>query len=453
MLTRNRSTIPIVVIVLSCFVSLAAPAAQAQQAPTYRVDPFWPKRLPNKWSSQQFVDIYVDKDDHIWAINRADDARPDELGAMTMPPRTECCVLGPEVLEFDADGNVLRAWGNQTYVPGWPGRLQTIGVDRDLNVYLSGTMPGDGIIKFTQDGKFVSDFGHRGPKVPASQVKQDNQQTAIFPPGIAAFDFDEDAREIYIPDGFLNKRVLVYDMDTGAFKRGWGGHGIPLSEIDNDPTPPYDTSGPPPDQKQFAPALHCAHPSRDGFVYVCERGSDRIQVFTKQGKFVKQFWIHPSTQSRGPHCGGIWSMTDPPCGTIYNLTLSTDPAAEIYFGCRWHQQHGVDPQSRRREGGRFVWRHWALRGAAPLDRFDRHGLQGKCLHRGSRRRQTHTEVRAGERHPNRRPLAKHCFQNEFVATGAPPFAGRLGYAAIAAAPTNTGPFRTVRSLDLAIDEN
>ena len=151
-------------------------------------------------------------------------------------------MLGPEVLEFDADGNVLRAWGNQTYVPGWPGRLQTIGVDRDLNVYLSGTMPGDSIIKFTQDGKFVSDFGHRGPKVPANQVKQDNQQTAIFPPGIAAFEFDEDAREIYIPDGFLNKRVLVYDMDTGAFKRGWGGHGTPLNEIDNDPTPPYDVS-------------------------------------------------------------------------------------------------------------------------------------------------------------------------------------------------------------------
>jgi DNA-binding beta-propeller fold protein YncE len=74
----------------------------------------------------------------------------------------------------------------------------------------------------------------------------------------------------------------------------------------------------------FAPALHCAHPSNDGFVYVCERGSDRIQVFTKQGKYVKEFWIHPSTQSRGPHCGGIWSISDPPCGTIYNLTLSTD---------------------------------------------------------------------------------------------------------------------------------
>ncbi len=299
-------------------------ALGAQTPPVYKVDPTWPKRLPNKWSMQQIVDIYVDRDDHIWALNRADDARPDELGAATTPPRAECCVLGPEVLEFDLDGTILKAWGSQDYVPGWPGRLQTLAVDREGNVWISGTRPGDSIIKFSSDGKLLWDFGHRGPKVPAEQVKQDNQQTATFPPGIGGFDFDEDAHEIYINDGFLNKRILVYDMTTGAFKRGWGGHGIPLSEIDNDLTPPYDVSGPPPDQKQFAPALHCVHLSHDGLVYVCERGSDRIQVFTKQGKFVTSFFVHPSTQARGEHCGGIWSLKDPPCGTVYNLTFSHD---------------------------------------------------------------------------------------------------------------------------------
>jgi len=321
--------ISLVAAAFSVFVTVPAPKIRAQQAPVYKVDPFWPKRLPNKWSMQEIVDIHVDKDDHIWVLNRPDDARPDELGAMTNPPRTECCVLGPEVLEFDTDGNLLKAWGKKDYVPGWPKRLQTIGVDRELNVYVSGTSPGDSIIKFTQDGKFLWDFGHRGPVVPAGQVKQDNQQTAIFPPGIGAFDFDEEAREIYIADGFLNKRVLVYDMNTGKFKRGWGGHGTPLSEIDNDPTPAYDVSGLPPDQKQFAPIVHCVHPSRDGLVYVCERGSDRIQVFTKQGQFVKQFWVQPSTQARGPHCGGPFNMTDPPCGTVSDLAL--DPRQNYVF--------------------------------------------------------------------------------------------------------------------------
>ena len=222
--------VPAVVITLAVCALAAAVVAHAQQraaaAPRYRVDPFWPKPLPNKWSMQQIVDIYVDKDDHIWAINRRVDARPDELTAATNPPRGECCVLGPEILEFDQDGNVVNSWGAPDYHPGWPGRLQTIAVDRDKNVWLSGTTPGDSIIKFSRDGKFLKDFGHRGPKVPADQVKQDNQQTAIFPPGIGSFELDEDAREIFISDGFLNKRILVYDMDTGAFKRGWGGKGF-----------------------------------------------------------------------------------------------------------------------------------------------------------------------------------------------------------------------------------
>ena len=307
---------------ICCLLALAAASVlRAQAPPVYRVDPFWPKPLPNKWTMQQIVDLSVDKNDRIWAINRSRDARPDELGAATTPPRAECCVLGPEILEFDSDGTVLKGWGGPAYVPGWPGRLQSMEVDSKGNVWISGTDLGDSIIKFSGDGKLLWDFGHRWPK--GQEFKQDNQQTAVLP-GIEDFDLDEADREIYITDGSRNKRVLVYDMDTGAFKRGWGGHGVPLSEIDNDPAPPYDLSGPPPDQKQFAPALHCIHISKDGLVYVCERGSDRIQVFTKPGKFVTSYFVHPSTQARGPNCGGPFSK-DPPCGTVYNLTFSHDP--------------------------------------------------------------------------------------------------------------------------------
>jgi sugar lactone lactonase YvrE len=100
-----------------------------------------------------------------------------------------------------------------------------------------------------------------------------------------------------------------------------------LSEIDNNPTPPYDwKAGSPPDQQQFAPALHCVHFSTDGLVYVCERGSDRVQVFTKQGKYVTSYFVHPSTPARGPECGGPGSLTFGMCGTIYNLTFSHDAA-------------------------------------------------------------------------------------------------------------------------------
>jgi len=330
-LSRWRPALLALAVVVAGVGAMVQAQQRAAAAPKYRVDPFWPKPLPNKWAMQQIVDIYVDRDDHVWTINRRVDARPDELTAATNPPRGECCVPGPEILEFDPDGNVVNAWGGPNYHEGWPGRLQTIAVDRQKNVYLSGTTPGDGIIEFTRDGKFVRDFGRRGAKIPADQVKQDNQQTAVFPPGIGSFELDEAAREVFISDGFLNKRILVYDLDTFEFKRGWGGHGIPLSEVDNNPTPDYDISGPPPDQMQFAPALHCVHFSRDGLVYVCERGSDRVQVFTKQGKFVRQWFVHPSTQSRGPNCGGIWSTTAPPCGTVYHLALSSDPQQRYVF--------------------------------------------------------------------------------------------------------------------------
>jgi hypothetical protein len=331
----KRTALSALAIGLCCFLAfVAAHAASTPAVPVYKVDPFWPKPLPNKWIIQGVPTMVTDKDDHIWVLNRPRDIMPDESGASTTPPRTDCCIAAPAVLEFDTAGNLIKGWGGPGYTPGWPApgvarpgpqAEHNIVVDRQGNVWISGSGRGDSIQKFTGDGKFLWDFGHRGPPLqpgqPAPALRQNNQQTDTFPGGIFFFDLDEDAHEMYIVD---NKRVLVYDMDNGTFKRGWGGHGIPLSEIDNDPTPPYDTMGNPPDQKQFAPALHCVHFSVEGLVYVCERGSDRVQVFTKQGKFVSSFFVHPSTPARGAECGGPGSLLFGMCGTIYNLTFSHD---------------------------------------------------------------------------------------------------------------------------------
>jgi hypothetical protein len=309
--------------ILCCIALLAAvPGAHAQNVPAYRIEAAWPKMpLRNNWLIQAVPNIVADKDDHIWVLSRSHDITVDESGASSNPPRTDCCIAAPEVLEFDNAGNLIRSWGGPGYHPDWPDAIHTIIVDREGNVWISANGRGSGILKFTGDGKFLWDFGHRGPKPVQGQrpqrLKEDNQQTDILPDGVFFFNLDEDAREIYVVEG---KRVLVYDMDSGGFKRGWGGHGIPLSEISNDPTPPYDwKSGPPPDQKEFSPVLHCVHISVDGLVYVCERGSDRIQVFTKQGKFVTSFFVHPSTPARGPEseCGACR-------GTTWNITFSHD---------------------------------------------------------------------------------------------------------------------------------
>src|SRR5258708_12643371 len=254
-------------ICVSCFLFLAlVPAAQAQNPPIYEVDPSWPKPLPNHWLMQGIPVMVTDKDDHIWVFNRPRDINPDESGAATTPPRTDCCKAAPAVLEFDAAGNMIKGWGGPGYVPGWPaegiekpgaGAEHAILVDKEGSVWVGGSARGDSIQKFTGDGKLLWEFGHRGARTPPGQqaapLKQNNQDTDIFPGGIFFFDLDEDAKELYIVD---QKRVLVYDMESGAFKRGWGGHGIPFSEIDNEHTPPYECkAGPPPVQNQFAHPL------------------------------------------------------------------------------------------------------------------------------------------------------------------------------------------------------
>ena len=310
------------------------PSARAQAPPAYKVDPFWPKPLPNNWIMQQVPSLVVDKDDHIWVFNRSRQIRPDENGASTKPPRTDCCIAGPAVLEFDVEGNLLNAWGGPGYVPEWP-REQTIAVDKKGNVWLSGTSQGDGITKFSSAGKWLWDFGHRPPPVPEGQkpppLKENNQQIDTLISGVAGFDFDDEARELYVAETeFINKRVLVFDMDTGAFKRGWGGKGQALSQIKNEAVPPYDTAGPPPDVDDFV-VMHCIHISKDGLVYVCDRGNDRVQVFTRQGKFVTQFWVHPSTPARGAECGGPGSDKYGPCGTVFNLAFSSDPQQKYVF--------------------------------------------------------------------------------------------------------------------------
>ncbi|PYU26628.1 MAG: hypothetical protein DMG30_01740 [Acidobacteria bacterium] len=285
--------------------------------PVYKVDPFWPKPLPHKWILQGIPVMVTDKDDHIWVVSRPRDINPDESGAATTPPRTDCCIAAPAVLEFDTAGNLLKAWGGPDYVPGWPaegiakpgaGAEHAIVVDREGNVWLGGNARYDSIQKFTGDGKFLWEFGHRHPKEPAGQntgpVPQNNQDTDHIVMPVELFDLDEDAHELYLVD---QKRVVVYDMDTGVFKRGWGGHGMPLSEISNDPVPPYDwkSGALPADLEEFVPALHCVHIAPDGLVYVCERGSDRIQVFTKKAN------LCPASSCIAPRLHGEWSAAVP----------------------------------------------------------------------------------------------------------------------------------------------
>jgi hypothetical protein len=297
----------------TCALSIV-PAVQAQDQPRYRLDGNWPKPLPVQWTIMGVTGMFVDKDDHIWVLNRPRDLDKTMNFATLNPPTSECCVPPPAVLEFNIEGDLLRSWGGPDYAPGWPVSEHTILVDKKGNVWLGGAKSGDTLLKFTADGKFISDFGHRGPAVERdNEQKQDNQQTALLLRGVAAAELDEDAHELYIADGYLNKRVIVYDSDTAAFKRGWGAYGIPLDQIDNDALPPRAPGASA--AKQFRQPVHCVRISKDGLVYVCDRGGDRIQVFTKQGKFLKEF---PVANNSGSN-------------TVGSISFSPDPQQKYLF--------------------------------------------------------------------------------------------------------------------------
>jgi len=328
---RRTAIAVLLTLVVAAAVSGRAQGARSQAldengAPMFKVDPFWPKPLPNRWSMQQVTGIHVDSMDHVWFLNRAAAADGDEIGGDN-PARLDCCVRGPEVIELDQDGSVVHSWGGPGYHPLWPTALQTVIADTKGFVWVSGTGAQDSILKFTRDGKFVWDFGHRPPK---EGFTENNQNTDMMV-SKGRFQLDETTNELYIIN---QKRVLVYDATTGAYKRGWGGHGMPLSEITNDRIPSYTwTGGPPPEEKNFVPDLHFVEISKDRFVYVGERGQNRIEVFTTDGKFVKEFYVSPNTpgQRVTEGCGSLTNTKFPPCGTTYKLALSRDPQQKYLY--------------------------------------------------------------------------------------------------------------------------
>jgi len=328
----------------------AAPAAEGP--PKYKYDADWPKPLPNHWIVGGITGLFVDKDDHIWVLNRPRDLKEDNVAK----GEAECCSPAPAVLEFDTAGNLLKAWGKPDMVPGWPQSEHTIFTDNEGNVYFAGAQPGDTLLKFTGDGKFVKDFGHRGPKVARGQPqKQDNQQTDLLLRGVDAATLDEAAGEIYVADGYLNKRVMVYDWNTGKFKRGWGAYGKPLSEISNDGQPEVGKDGEP-GARDFKSPVHAVRISKDGLVYVGDRSGNRIQVFTKEGKFLKEFYIARNTKVRGT-AGSVDFSPDPQQKYIF--------VADIANATVWELDRQTGQVVQRighpgREGGAFVLLHVAF---------------------------------------------------------------------------------------------
>ena len=274
------------------FLNLVVGAAQAADAPKFQVDPAWPKPLPNNWIMGQAAGVAVDAQDHVWVVQRPKTLTDDEKAASLSPPRTKCCVAAPPVMEFDQEGNLIKAWGGKGEGFDWPDNEHGIYIDQKGFVWLAGNGERDGqILKFTRDGKFVMQIGKQGNQTDSQDT------TRLGKP--ANMTVDATANEIYVADGYFNHRVIVFDSETGAFKRQWGAYGKPSTDVK---MPAYDPSAPP--SPQFGNPVHCVRIASDGLVYVCDRMNDRIQVFRKDGTFVKEMFVEKNTLANG----SVWDL-------------------------------------------------------------------------------------------------------------------------------------------------
>jgi hypothetical protein len=298
----------------------ASPKGHSLTAPRFEVDPVWPKPLPNHWVLGNVIGVGVDARDHVFIVHRNDTFNAtQEIGAAQNPPLSECCVPAPPVIEFDPEGNVVKAWGGKPAggAYDWPESNHGISIDNKNNVWIggNGTCPQGGapdcpagaadsfILKFTHDGTFIHEFG-------AAHMPPNSNSMEHFG-RVAKISFDYPANEAFIADGYGNKRVAVIDMDNGKIKRFWGAYGHVPSDSN---LGPYNPDAP--IAQQFRNPVHCAEPTPDGLVYVCDRVNDRIQVFKKSGEFVKEKIIKPLTKGDG---------------SVWDIAFSKDAAQKYIF--------------------------------------------------------------------------------------------------------------------------
>jgi hypothetical protein len=291
--------------------------AAAVQAPIFEVDPYWPKPLPNHWLQGMTIGVSVDAQDHVWIVHRQGSLEPGELHAATNPPMAQCCAAAPPILEFDPQGNLLRHWGGPGTGYDWPNSNHGITIDYKGNVWIAANGAGpqgspndegqvagvkgrfydNMVLKFTQDGKFLMQIGH------PYQSKGSNDTANLRLP--AKMFVDKDTNELFVADGYGNHRVIVYDADTGKYKRHWGAYGHKPEDVD---LGKYNPDAPP--AQQFRNPVHCADLSVDRLLYVCDRVNDRIQVFKPDGTFVKEGFVEKKTLG---------------AGSVWDLAFSKDP--------------------------------------------------------------------------------------------------------------------------------
>src|SRR5471030_991459 len=279
----------VVVVAIGVAAVLGNPTAAQMsrpQVPLFESDPLFFKTLPNKWVSGMVGGMAIDSHDHIWVFHRPATIPDGEKAAALTPPQAECCIPAPAVLEFDQNGNFLQAWGGPGDGYEWLTAQHGIFVDDHDNVWLSGSSKEDNqILKFTSKGKFLMQIGHKGKNRGSNDTENLGGPAGLF--------LYRKTNELFVADGYFNHRVIVFDANTGAYKRHWGAYGKKPDDDYAFPPRAQLIQGPPP--QQFNNPVHAILVTNDDLVYVADRSNNRFQVFTLDGTFVKEVFMTRNT--------------------------------------------------------------------------------------------------------------------------------------------------------------
>ncbi len=261
--------------------------------PMFEVDALWPKPLPNHWLLAATIGVSVDARDHVWIIHRPGALSAGETPAAQDPPNAaDCCFPAPPVLEYNPAGILVGSWGGPGEGYEWPESNHGITVDHMDNVWLGASGGSDAqILKFSRSGAFLMQVGRQGASTGSNDPANFHQVAKLF--------VDPLENEVYVSDGYGNKRVVVIDAETGEFKRYWGAYG---NRPDDTDLGRYDPTAEP--APQFRNPVHCAELSHDRLLYVCDRANDRIQVFQSDGTFVEELLVAKETLGNG----SVWDI-------------------------------------------------------------------------------------------------------------------------------------------------
>jgi len=252
----------------------------AQTVPRFEVDASWPRPLPEDWVFGRLGGVCVDSHDHVGVVDRRDITDEEAETSHRAPP----------IVIFDTEGSVIRSMGDPEKVPQ---SIHGCFFDRENNIWVAGN--GDGIIqKYSHDGKLLLQIGKRGlfdtsDGSRQGKAKNSSQEQFFLPAGVAV---DPGNGDIYVADGYGNRRVIVFDK-TGKFLRQWG------RQATEDET----RAGAP---GAFAQLVHCIAIGNNGLVYVCDRQGDRVHVYDKSGNFQRNIWIKTGAPTLPDRRGTAW---------------------------------------------------------------------------------------------------------------------------------------------------